>query len=164
MDIVGLRVKSPINKMVYQSSNAKAMSKSFQTTRNKSEDLPIQQDSNKNRIESSSRQQTRYSAMTHDDMLVKNQLYHRQQQFGRDSSTAMQKQRSHSVMEAPHLTSNSQYMHSNIDRNERKQFNANDNGRSNGENGFYRNNCSFSTSSSELSLSDIYANDLAEVI
>lgn len=149
--------------MVYQSSNAKAMSKSFQTTRNKSEDLPIQQDSNKNRIESS-RQQTRYSSMTHDDMSVKNQPYYHQHQFGRDSSSGMQKQRSHSVMETPHSTSNSQYMHSNIDRNERKLFNMNDNGRSNGENGFYRNNCSFSTSSSEMSLSDIYANDLAEVI
>lgn len=175
--------------MVYQSSNARAMSKSIQTTRGQSDANPSDSHKHRNGASynnsnataattnaalnnnqvASHRPQARHSSATHqhDDSGLKAAAPYRQQQARRESFAAVptppksSAQRSHSVtaLSHGHAHANRQITHSNDTVN-------GECGRQppSSEAGLYRNNHSFTMDTNSASLVDIYANDLAEVM
>lgn len=185
--------------MVYQSSNARAMSKSIQTTRgqtdaNLNESHKHRNGASYNNSTSTGtsttsnttahgnnqsvilhRPQTRHSQQ-HDENSIKTAIAYRQQQTRRESFTAMPnqqkstsaQQRSHSVTALSHTShAHRQIAHSN----ETVNMNGDGSGGGGGgrqqmsnEAGLYRNNHSFTMNTNSMSLVDIYANDLAEVM
>lgn len=180
--------------MVYQSSNARAMSKSIQTTRGQTDANPNESHKHRNGASynnsnstastvntahnnnqlASHRPQTRHSSATHhqhDDNGIKSATAYRQQQTRRESFTAIPNQHKSSAQQRSHSVtalSHGGHAHSNANRQitHSKDTANGECGRQpvSNESGLYRNNHSFTMNTNSMSLVDIYANDLAEVM